>query len=90
MGAFPRDEIEMRGIAPDHAAQRHHRIDQAFQRERARRERQLEGTRHTLDPQTRVGTAVRMPGPASALHQRRNNVFVIARGDDREPIVARR
>ena len=44
--AFAGDEIEMRGLAPDDRAQRHHGIDRSRLGQSHRRQRQLEGTGH--------------------------------------------
>ena len=83
-----RDEIEMRRVTADDAAQGHDRRIPPAGRQSLRGNGQLEGARHARHQQVARLAAMGRPGLASAAQQAAHNEVVEARTDDRHPQAA--
>ena len=75
------DVLEVRRLAPDHAAERHDGRVPAACRRRFRRDRQLEGARHPNHVDLRLGHALLAEALPRALQQTTGDDLVVT-GDD--------
>ena len=79
----------MRGLTPDHGAERDERLIAARQRQFARHDRYIECTRNAHDLDLLLAHPVAPQRIEGAAHQRLHDEIVESRGDEREPQIAR-
>src|SRR4029077_6947437 len=85
---FPRDVLEMRRLAADHASERHDRIEALARRSRLRQHRELERTGRPCDLDVAARDAATPQRCARAIEELRRDVLVKAADNDRHAPLA--